>query len=350
MAAATAAGATLLAAAVAPRDSWRFWTASCGRPSGSGALTTPATSRCRACSPGSPRPSSRTELVWLLLAVAVAGYGLWRAARAARAGDEVAGLTLTGLVGALVSPITWPHHIYWFVPALIVLVDAGGRRDYWLFGITLTVMIFGVNTFIDWGGAPTPPTIRAHSCSGTCMCCSCSPCWCCYRHDTYQNMRQMDRPSQSVLKRLNCSLRMKHPQERPPVAHRSPGEGGPSRRQRGGPPVVWKIFIDARPPGARPFAPARTGLGRWPASPCRVRGHTPPWSRSAGSAGPAARGRAYEVAGFRRSAALCSGVERELARPAWARRWLAGLGAALASRLGRSVCAGRRRRGARRPA
>ena len=64
----------------------------------------------------------------------IAGYGLWRAARAARAGDELTGLTLTGLVGALVSPITWPHHVYWFVPALVVLAGAvltpgaAGRR------------------------------------------------------------------------------------------------------------------------------------------------------------------------------------------------------------------------------
>ena len=90
------------------------------------------------------------------VAVAVAAFGLWRAARAAREGDDVAALTLTGLVGALISPITWPHHVYWFIPALIVLIDAGGRRNYWLFGITLAVMIFGVNTFIDWGVGADP--------------------------------------------------------------------------------------------------------------------------------------------------------------------------------------------------
>ncbi len=76
--------------------------------------------------------------------------------RAFRAGDELFGLTLTGLVGALVSPITWPHHVFWFVPALVVLVDSGRRRDLALAGGTLAVALYGVNTFIDWGVEPDP--------------------------------------------------------------------------------------------------------------------------------------------------------------------------------------------------
>ncbi|MEQ4305550.1 glycosyltransferase family 87 protein [Plantactinospora sp. B6F1] len=124
---ATAAGATLLAAAIAPRESWRFWTHELwltdrvGRPDYTGnqslfgllnRFTTPE------------RPN---QVLWLVLVVAVAAYGLWRATRAARAGDELSGLTLTGLVAVLVSPITWTHHAYWFIPAVVVLVDTGLR-------------------------------------------------------------------------------------------------------------------------------------------------------------------------------------------------------------------------------
>jgi alpha-1,2-mannosyltransferase len=88
--------------------------------------------------------------------VAVATFGLWRAARVARGGDLVAGLTLTGLVAALVSPITWPHHVYWFIPALVVLLDSGRRRDWVLAAATLAVALYGVNTFVDWGVAAEP--------------------------------------------------------------------------------------------------------------------------------------------------------------------------------------------------
>ena len=121
---ATAAAATLLAAAVAWRDSWHFWTEALWRPAGWATPTGSRTSRCSACWRASPprrTPICSCGWVWCSLVV----YGLWRARRAALAGDEVVGLTLTGFVGGLASPITWPHHLFWFVPALLVLVDVG---------------------------------------------------------------------------------------------------------------------------------------------------------------------------------------------------------------------------------
>lgn len=169
VASATAAVATLLAAAVAPRDSWRFWTHEVwltnrvGRPDYTGnqslfgmlsRLTVP------------DRPN---QLLWLALVAIVAGYGLWRAARAAGDGDELAGLTLTGLVGALVSPITWTHHVYWFIPAVVVLVDAGlrapgrgsagggQRRRVTLLALAIAgsaCVTYGVVSYYDWGIAP----------------------------------------------------------------------------------------------------------------------------------------------------------------------------------------------------
>ena len=154
--AATAAGATLLAAAIFPGDSWRFWTVELWSTERVGRLDYTGNQSLQGMIARLVAPDQPPKLAWLLVAVAVAAFGLWRAARASREGDNVAALTLTGLVGALISPITWPHHVYWFIPALIVLIDAGGRRNYWLFGITLAVMIFGVNTFIDWGEGADP--------------------------------------------------------------------------------------------------------------------------------------------------------------------------------------------------
>ncbi|MFF5171436.1 glycosyltransferase family 87 protein [Micromonospora sp. NPDC000089] len=168
VAAVTAAVATLLAAAVAPRDSWRFWTHELwdsdrvGRPDYTGNQSLfGLLNRLTA-------PERASQLLWLLLVVLVAGYGLWRAARAARAGDELTGITLTGLVGGLVSPITWTHHIYWFVPAVVVLVDAAlragpdpaGRRSRWWFAalaaVTVALTGYGVVSFQKWDIAPVP--------------------------------------------------------------------------------------------------------------------------------------------------------------------------------------------------
>ncbi|WP_433285781.1 glycosyltransferase 87 family protein [Micromonospora sp. CA-244673] len=167
VAAVTATLATLLAAAVAPRDSWRFWTHELWATDRVGRTDYTGNQSLFGLLSRITAPDKPSQLPWLLLVLLVAGYGLWRAARAAWAGDALAGLTLTGLVGGLVSPITWTHHLYWFIPAVVVLLDAaldadrttveGARRRRWLLVLavgTSFVIVYGVVTFQDWGVAP----------------------------------------------------------------------------------------------------------------------------------------------------------------------------------------------------
>ncbi|WP_319461663.1 glycosyltransferase 87 family protein [Micromonospora sp. RTP1Z1] len=167
VAAATATLATLLAAAVAPADSWRFWTHELWATDRVGRTDYTGNQSLFGLLSRITAPEKPSQLPWLLLVVVVAGYGLWRAARAARAGDALTGLALTGLVGGLVSPITWTHHLYWFIPAVVVLVDAaldadrgtaeGTRHRRWLLTLavgTAFVIIYGVVSFQDWGVAP----------------------------------------------------------------------------------------------------------------------------------------------------------------------------------------------------
>ncbi|GHJ09883.1 hypothetical protein TPA0907_42500 [Micromonospora humidisoli] len=163
----TAAAATLLAAAVAPRDSWRFWTHELWATDRVGRTDYTGNQSLFGLLSRIDAPQEPNRLLWLVLVVAILGYGLWRAARAVGAGDWLTGLTLTGLVGGLVSPITWTHHIYWFIPAVVVLVDAaldadpstpaGARRRRRLLTLatgTGLVIVYGVVSFYDWGVAP----------------------------------------------------------------------------------------------------------------------------------------------------------------------------------------------------
>jgi alpha-1,2-mannosyltransferase len=169
-ASATAAGATLLAGAVAPRDSWRFWTHELWATNRVGRTDYTGNQSLYGMLSRFSAPDKPDRVLWLVLVAVVAGYGLWRAARAARAGDELAGLTLTGLVGSLVSPITWAHHVYWFIPAVLVLADAGLRTPgpeaaaegghrrrvavLALAVVTYACVAYGVVSFHDWGVAP----------------------------------------------------------------------------------------------------------------------------------------------------------------------------------------------------
>ncbi|SIN36647.1 glycosyltransferase 87 family protein [Micromonospora cremea] len=165
VASATAAAATLLAAAIAPGDSWRFWTQELWDNDRVGRTDYTGNQSLFGLLSRFTAPEKPDRLLWLLVVAVVAGYGLWRAVRAARVGDALTGLTLTGLVGALVSPITWTHHIYWFVPAVVLLADAALRADRpdevrrrrWLAGLavgTTALIIYGVVSFHDWGVAP----------------------------------------------------------------------------------------------------------------------------------------------------------------------------------------------------
>ncbi|MGC5289896.1 glycosyltransferase family 87 protein [Micromonospora sp. DT231] len=169
VASATAAAATLFAAAIAPRDSWRFWTHELWTTDRVGRSDIVGNQSLFGLLSRFTAPEKPDRLVWLLLVAVVAAYGLWRAARAARAGDPLTGLTLTGLVGSLASPITWTHHIYWFVPAVVLLADAAlsadrpdeARRRRWLAGLALgitAVIVYGVVTFQKWGAG----AIRTH--------------------------------------------------------------------------------------------------------------------------------------------------------------------------------------------
>lgn len=164
VASATAAGATLLAAAVLPLESWRYWTHELWATDRVGRTDYTGNQSLFGLIHRLTVPQEPERLLWLALVAVVAGYGLWQAARAARAGHALTGLTLTGLVGALISPITWPHHIYWFVPAVVVLVDAAlgarpgsTRRRLWLLAVGVAVItVYGVVTFHDWGTALVP--------------------------------------------------------------------------------------------------------------------------------------------------------------------------------------------------
>ncbi|WP_432981346.1 glycosyltransferase 87 family protein [Dactylosporangium sp. CA-233914] len=126
----TAAGASGVAWAVAPGDSWTYWTHTLFGGDGIGHPEYLFNQSLMGVVARASDPPQR--VLWLLLVLGVVGFGMWRAARAYTAGSELTGLTVAGLTGCLASPITWVHHIFWFVPAILLLVTAGTRPLRWM--------------------------------------------------------------------------------------------------------------------------------------------------------------------------------------------------------------------------
>lgn len=158
---ATAAAATLLAAAIAPRASWDFWTQALWDTARVGRTDYTGNQSLLGLLSRLVAPSEPDRVIWIVLALAVATFGLYRAERATRAGDIVTALALTGLVAGLISPITWPHHLYWFVPALISVfacaLDRGSRSPLWLLFIGgYAVSVLGVISLVNWGVEAIP--------------------------------------------------------------------------------------------------------------------------------------------------------------------------------------------------
>jgi alpha-1,2-mannosyltransferase len=122
VASATAAAASIMAAALAPDASRVFWTDALWNTDRIGAVAfisnqslNGAVARMHAADP--------SAVAWLASAAAVMVWWVVRVRRTAAAGDEVTGFALTGIVGCLISPITWIHHLVWVGPALLLLLD-----------------------------------------------------------------------------------------------------------------------------------------------------------------------------------------------------------------------------------
>jgi alpha-1,2-mannosyltransferase len=127
---ATAAGATVLAMLVAPDASREFWTDALWDTDRVGTLSFISNQSLEGFV-ARLNPTHPSTALWLVLVlVALAGWA-WRARRAVRAGDELAGVALTGIAGCLISPVTWVHHLVWLLPALLLLFDRSLSSRGW---------------------------------------------------------------------------------------------------------------------------------------------------------------------------------------------------------------------------
>jgi len=122
VASATAALATLFAAAVAPDASRVFWTDALWNTDRVGALAFISNQSLNGAV-ARLHPSDPSKALWVVAVIAVVIIWFLRVRKAAAAGDEMTGFALTGILGCLMSPITWVHHLVWVGPAILLLLD-----------------------------------------------------------------------------------------------------------------------------------------------------------------------------------------------------------------------------------
>src|SRR6185369_145367 len=132
----TAAVATVVAAAIAPSASRVFWTDALWNTDRIGSVAFISNQSLNGAiarlNPGNPSTAA-----WLASVVVVMVIWAFRVRKAVAAGDEATGFALTGVLGCLISPITWVHHLVWVGPTVLLLLDHAlaartKRRRNWL--------------------------------------------------------------------------------------------------------------------------------------------------------------------------------------------------------------------------
>ena len=151
---AAAAGATLIAAGLFPDESREFWTAALWDTNRVGNLEYLSNQSLRGLLARLPLDTVEAK-VWLVCVLATLAFWCWRVRAAARVDDYLGGLALTGLLGCLISPVTWVHHCVWLLPAIVRCVEAGPRSRVWL-GAAAYVVLSSRLTWA-WENGPRPP-------------------------------------------------------------------------------------------------------------------------------------------------------------------------------------------------
>ncbi|MBW5424408.1 DUF2029 domain-containing protein [Streptomyces sp. BG9H] len=130
VAAGSFAGATLLAAAVLPYDSWRFWSRMVFEAGRVGLAEDTANQSLRGVLARllhTPEPG----VWWAVAAAVVCALGLAVAVGVALRGERARAALCCAATALLVSPVSWSHHWVWCVPMVLLLgaeaVRRGGR-------------------------------------------------------------------------------------------------------------------------------------------------------------------------------------------------------------------------------
>jgi alpha-1,2-mannosyltransferase len=87
--------------------------------------------------------------VWVAVALVVAVAGFAAARSCWSRGDDLAGIAITGLLAALLSPVAWIHHYCWIVVVLGVL-SGNGRSPRRVIAAAAAAALFATTSLPTW--------------------------------------------------------------------------------------------------------------------------------------------------------------------------------------------------------
>jgi alpha-1,2-mannosyltransferase len=146
----TALGTFVAAAAAAaiasPHDTVRYWTTEVFSTKRVGGLGNHWNDSMRRLIAALPIRADSQTMVWILACLVLGFICYVRAVRAHDLGNDLAGITLAMCFGAAASPISWAHHLYFMLPALVLVLGSGRSRWRVAAAIVLVWMLFEVTS------------------------------------------------------------------------------------------------------------------------------------------------------------------------------------------------------------
>ena len=153
---------TAVAFALEPRDSTAYWTSAIFHTRRLGGNGAAGNQSLRGMVLRALAPGPGATAVWLTLAASAAVLGFAAARACWRRGDDMAGVVITGLLAALLSPVAWIHHFCWVVVAVGLI--AGECRSWRrialaaaFFCLFLTMLPAWGQTLLNLGRLPVVP-------------------------------------------------------------------------------------------------------------------------------------------------------------------------------------------------
>lgn len=129
----TLAGTIVLAFAVLPRDSLRYFTGVLVDSDRIGASAAPSNQSVGGVLIQVLDDPTPPFALWLVCTALVGLASLAAVWLAHRDGHVLLAVTLTGLTACAVSPFSWAHHWVWWVPLIVVLANAAIVSGKWLY-------------------------------------------------------------------------------------------------------------------------------------------------------------------------------------------------------------------------
>ncbi len=154
----TFASCAAIAFAVMPGASIRYWSSAAFDTHRVGSLRSAYSNSLRRFIAWLPVGSVSQTILWMLIALAFGILAFRRARDLDNRGDLLGAVTVVMCLSYLLAPITWGHHLWFAMPATLVLLGDGRRSWQWI--VTAVWLLLMIDMW-EHGQGPYMSALRA---------------------------------------------------------------------------------------------------------------------------------------------------------------------------------------------